>query len=81
GYEIARSVRASDEAHDIYMVAVTGYGRPEDRARALDAGFDAYIVKPLDVAGLKSALDPNAIALGKLKRTKARESRAVSVKS
>ncbi|HEY6881215.1 MAG TPA: response regulator [Polyangiales bacterium] len=81
GYEIARSVRASDEAHDIYMVAVTGYGRPEDRARALDAGFDAYIVKPLDVAGLKNALDPSAIALGRMKRVKARESRAVSVKS
>jgi PAS domain S-box-containing protein len=81
GYEIARSVRASDEANDIYMVAVTGYGRPEDRARALDAGFDAYIVKPLDVAGLKSALDPSAITLGKKKRAKAREGRLLSAKS
>ncbi|HEX5657636.1 MAG TPA: response regulator [Polyangiales bacterium] len=74
GYEIARSVRAADEGDDIYLVAVTGYGRPEDRARALDAGFDAYIVKPLDVAGLKSALDPNAIAQGKRKRTGGRHS-------
>lgn len=60
GYEVARSVRASELGRDIYMVAVTGYGRPEDRARALDAGFDAYIVKPLDVAGLKRALEPRA---------------------
>jgi PAS domain S-box-containing protein len=73
GYEIARSVRASDEGRDIYMVAVTGYGRPEDRARALDAGFDAYIVKPLDVAGLKNALDPNTIAQSHQKRAKGRE--------
>ena len=57
GYEVARNVRESDTGKDIYMVAVTGYGRPEDRARALDAGFDAYIVKPLDLAGLKRALD------------------------
>ncbi len=74
GYEIARSVRAAENGNDIYMVAVTGYGRPEDRARALDAGFDAYIVKPLDVARLKSALDPSAIAQGKSKRARGRES-------
>jgi CheY-like chemotaxis protein len=50
---------------------VTGYGRPEDRARALDAGFDAYIVKPLDVAGLKGALDPNTIAHHRALRARA----------
>ncbi|MDB4972308.1 MAG: histidine kinase, partial [Myxococcaceae bacterium] len=68
GYEVARSVRASDAGHGIYMVAVTGYGRPEDRARALDAGFDAYIVKPLDVAGLKRALEPRNIAQRRAQR-------------
>jgi PAS domain S-box-containing protein len=62
GYEVARSVRAAEGGGQIYMVAVTGYGRPEDRARALDSGFDAYIVKPLDVAGLKRALEPRNIA-------------------
>ncbi|MET0287899.1 MAG: response regulator [Polyangiales bacterium] len=76
GYEIARSVRASDEGRDMYMVAVTGYGRPEDRARALDAGFDAYIVKPLDVAGLKHALDPNTIASSHQKRALGRDKRS-----
>jgi signal transduction histidine kinase/ActR/RegA family two-component response regulator len=62
GYEVARSARAAEAGKDIYLVAVTGYGRPEDRARALDAGFDAYIVKPLDMAGLKRALEPRNIA-------------------
>jgi CheY-like chemotaxis protein len=68
GYEVARSVRASEAGSGIYMVAVTGYGRPEDRARALDAGFDAYIVKPLDVAGLKRALEPRNIAQRRAQR-------------
>lgn len=80
GYEIARSVRASDEASDIYMVAVTGYGRPEDRARALDAGFDAYIVKPLDVASLKGALEPGTIAQRRAARAKSSNSHAVTAK-
>jgi CheY-like chemotaxis protein len=35
-------------------VALTGYGLPEDRARALDAGFDAHIVKPVDLDKLRS---------------------------
>lgn len=73
GYEVARSVRASDVGRGIYMVAVTGYGRPEDRARALDAGFDAYIVKPLDVAGLKRALAPRNLAQRRAQRERADE--------
>ncbi|HEU4412460.1 MAG TPA: response regulator, partial [Polyangiaceae bacterium] len=46
GYEVAKNLRASDGGGSIFLVAVTGYGRPEDKARALDAGFDAYVVKP-----------------------------------
>jgi PAS domain S-box-containing protein len=80
GYEIARSVRASEEASDLYMVAVTGYGRPEDRARALDAGFDAYIVKPLDVVSLKGALESGAIAQRRAARAELDDSRALTAK-
>jgi len=39
-----------------YLVALTGYGRPEDRDRALAAGFDDFIVKPLDQAALERVL-------------------------
>ena len=46
GYEAARGVRAS--APSIRMVALTGYGRPEDRQRAFAAGFDAHVMKPVD---------------------------------
>jgi PAS domain S-box-containing protein len=61
GYEVAKSLRATEGGASVYLVAVTGYGRPEDKARALDAGFDAYIVKPLDKAALAKALDPKNV--------------------
>lgn len=56
GFEVAKHVRATDGGKDIHLVAVTGYGRPEDRARALDSGFDDYMVKPLDQASLDRVL-------------------------
>lgn len=46
GYEIARRVRAELGAA-IRLVALTGYGQPEDRRLALEAGFDAHVVKPV----------------------------------
>ena len=48
GYEVARQVRAVDERRGILLVAVTGYGAPEDRERSLMAGFDLHLVKPVD---------------------------------
>ncbi|HWB73462.1 MAG TPA: ATP-binding protein, partial [Nannocystaceae bacterium] len=57
GYELAKRLRGADPRGDIYLVAVTGYGRPEDRARALEAGFDHYLVKPIHDTALVDALD------------------------
>ena len=48
GYEIARQRRAVDDRRTILLVAVTGYGSPEDRERSLLAGFDVHLVKPVD---------------------------------
>jgi len=57
GYELARRVRAEiDGAHRPYLVAVTGYGLPEDRARTREAGFDLHLVKPVDSAELAEVL-------------------------
>ena len=47
GYEVARLLRAELGSRPL-LVAVTGYGLPEDRARAMQSGFDAHIVKPVD---------------------------------
>lgn len=57
GFEVAKNIRAADGCNAIYLVAVTGYGRPEDRARALDSGFDDYIVKPIDAPSLTRVLE------------------------
>jgi signal transduction histidine kinase/CheY-like chemotaxis protein len=48
GYELARRVRSTPEGCGIVMIAVTGYGAPEDRRRAEQAGFDAFLVKPVE---------------------------------
>lgn len=56
GYEVAKSLRAADGNRHTYLVALTGYGRPEDKARALDAGFDAWVVKPIDEEKLRKIL-------------------------
>jgi CheY-like chemotaxis protein len=47
GYEVARRLR---EALDglIVLIALTGYGQPEDRSRAFAAGFDHHLIKPAD---------------------------------
>ncbi len=47
GYEVARQVREAT-GNETYLVAVTGYGQPEDRRKALDAGFDEHLTKPVN---------------------------------
>jgi signal transduction histidine kinase/CheY-like chemotaxis protein len=54
GYEVARRVRASSSGQAVRLVALTGYGRAEDRARALAAGFDLFLVKPFDIDALEA---------------------------
>ncbi len=47
GYQVAENIRATMDGHRPLLVAITGYGRPEDSARAREAGFDAHLVKPV----------------------------------
>jgi CheY-like chemotaxis protein len=44
------------------MIAMTGYGQPEDRRRAIDAGFDTHMVKPVNAAELQHRLATIAAA-------------------
>lgn len=48
GYEVARALRRNPELRDIPIVALTSYAMPGDRAKALEAGCDGYIEKPID---------------------------------
>jgi two-component system, sensor histidine kinase len=56
GYEVARRTRAELGANTPTMIAMTGYGQPEDRRRAIDAGFDAHMVKPINAFELRDRL-------------------------
>jgi CheY-like chemotaxis protein len=56
GYEVARRVRES-LGRNILLVALTGYGRAEDRERALAAGFDLHLTKPVGADVLQAVLD------------------------
>ena len=49
GYDVAKEIRASPDLNAIRLVAITGYGQEGDRRRALDAGFDEHVVKPVEV--------------------------------
>ncbi len=48
GYELAQQIRSEPAWATLRLIALTGYGRQEDRERALEAGFDAHVVKPAD---------------------------------
>jgi signal transduction histidine kinase/CheY-like chemotaxis protein len=57
GNEVARRVRAVFGTDHMTLIAMTGYGQPDDRRRALQAGFDSYLVKPVDPAYLSRLLN------------------------
>jgi len=54
GYEVARRLRS--RGSNARLVALTGYGQPEDVRRAEDAGFDTHLVKPVDLQHLLRGL-------------------------
>ena len=56
GYELARQLR-EDHGAAIYLVAMTGWGQPEDQARAIEAGFDRFLLKPIDAASIAKLLE------------------------
>jgi PAS domain S-box-containing protein len=46
GHDVIRALRERPEGRSVFAVALTGYAQPEDRAKALSAGFDAHLAKP-----------------------------------
>lgn len=56
GYEVARAVRTRFPDDRAVLVALTGWGQDDDRARARAAGFDHHLVKPADIDALQRLL-------------------------
>ena len=53
GYEVARRLRNAPGSARPHLVAVTGFGRPEDRQRAREAGFELFLTKPVEPSLLR----------------------------
>jgi len=60
GYEVARQLRQAPWGENLQLVAVTGWGQDEDRRRALTAGFDFHMTKPVDLVRLEEVLSRKA---------------------
>ncbi len=56
GYELAKALRREPWGAGISLIAVTGWGQERDRKRAMDAGFDKHLTKPIDPSTLEAVL-------------------------
>ena len=57
GYQVAEHLRAFRETKHAVLVGLTGYGQPEDQRRALEAGFNHHLVKPVDLDKLEQLIN------------------------
>ncbi|HZN55776.1 MAG TPA: ATP-binding protein [Candidatus Polarisedimenticolaceae bacterium] len=65
GYEVARCIRERADLRDVTLIALTGWGQPDDRLRSREAGFDRHLVKPIDTPTLEAIL--SSLAEGALR--------------
>ena len=56
GYQVARALRADPRLARTTLIALTGWGAEDDRRRAMDAGFDDHLTKPVDLGVLEDVL-------------------------
>ena len=56
GYDPCRQMRRRPSNKATVIIAVTGWGQPQDKQRALDAGFDAHLTKPVELEALARIL-------------------------
>ena len=56
GYQVAAELRKRPEGRGTLLLALSGYGQDEDRARSKAAGFDEHLVKPVNIKALQSLL-------------------------
>jgi len=56
GYDVARALRANGHPSSLVLIALTGWGTQDDKQKAMEAGFDFHLTKPVDAADLRRAL-------------------------
>jgi len=56
GFEIAQALKRIPVCSEVFLIALTGYGRAEDVQRALSVGFDVHLIKPVDISHLFSLI-------------------------
>jgi len=64
GYEVAKGLRKASPDRDLYLMALTGYGREEDIRLARAAGFNEHLVKPADLEALRRLMASATVAPG-----------------
>lgn len=57
GLDVAKEVRKLDALSSVYLIALSGYGQPEDKEKSKSAGFDLHLVKPADFDALLRLLE------------------------
>ena len=60
GYEACRAMRDGGLS-EVLIVAMTGYGQDEDRRRSAEAGFDAHLVKPVDISDIRQLIEQRVL--------------------
>ncbi len=64
GYELSRKIRAAPWGNSMLLIAITGWGQEEDKERAIAAGFDHHLTKPIEPARLDAMLEDSAGSRG-----------------
>nr|MDQ6882371.1 ATP-binding protein [Pseudomonadota bacterium] len=57
GHDVARQIRGTEWGRQMVLIAATGWGQESDERKAIDAGFDAHMTKPVDLHKLSATLD------------------------
>lgn len=61
GYEVCRRIRAEVWGKDMLVVALSGWGEPDDKARTAQVGFDHHLTKPAHVADIEALIQNPSI--------------------
>ncbi|MRW86759.1 response regulator [Pseudoduganella sp. FT26W] len=64
GFDLARQLRAEPALRNTYLIALSGWGMEEDRARSRDAGMDHHLTKPVTLRDVEDALLKSIVAMG-----------------